>query len=102
VLQSLSETGELLVSGTGLCDNGHAGDRTGDVSAGELDALRITGLVCKGAGGRGGEAAVLLLPGAAGSALCGAEGGAREHGDGGLSMARCEGAMGECRRALPV
>lgn len=62
MLQSLGEARQRLVPGTGLCDNGHTGDGTGDVSAGELDAVRITRLVGKGAGGRGGQAAVLLLP----------------------------------------
>lgn len=90
-LEGLGKTGESLVPGTGLCDDGEAGDGAGNISAGELDALRITGLVGKGAGGRSGEAAVLLLPGAADSALgVATEGGAREHGDGGLSMATGE------------
>jgi len=62
LLQRLGQARKALVPGAGLCDNGQARHGTGDVSAGELDALRITGLVGKGAGGRGGQAAVLLLP----------------------------------------
>lgn len=46
--QALSQAGQGLVAGASLCDQGEGRGRASKVSAGELDALGLAGLVLEG------------------------------------------------------
>ena len=46
--ETLGQAGQGLVSRSCLCDQGQCRRRAGEVSAGELDALGLTGLVLEG------------------------------------------------------
>jgi len=82
--KALGEAGQRLEARAGLGDEGERGRGPRKVSAGELDALGLAGLVLEGARGGRCEAPSLCRPegvlGTGGTLGAPAGGGAREHG----------------------
>lgn len=91
-VQRLCQTRNKFVSGSRLCDEGDGGYRAGLISAGDLDAIRVAGLVCKGSRGSGVVAGGLELRLTEKSLP--ESSGAREH-DFGEALSGSEAAMGD-------
>lgn len=77
-IKSFCQTRDELISGSCLCNEGQGGHRARLVSAGDLEAIRVAGLVCKGFRGSGVVAGRLQLC-LTGNGLPKGSG-AREHG----------------------